>query len=311
MAHQAAADADPEAPSLTARDPLLRLACAVLASELTALQRQLPGDGSAPGPTAIHQMRIAIRRIRVALRLFSDFMPDETRHFRAEFRSVGRALGELRDLDVYRQSLAAPDESRSAAAALLQARIASARASAGTRLAGQLTAPSFTGLMAAFEDFLQRELTPATWRRWQSLRIGTAARADLGRSLRRVLVLGRKIDAESPPQQLHRLRIRAKRLRYESEFYAPFHPAADRLARSAKALQDSLGTYRDACHAAELLNSDRKALGLASSDPRAAAIDALIDAQRARAVAARREFAVVWRRFEKRACKSSFGRKRG
>jgi triphosphatase len=310
MAYNAADDESPEALTLTARDPLLRLAREVLAQEFAALRQHLRADQSAPGADAIHQMRIAIRRIRVALRLFENFLPERTRHFRHEFRWIGRALGQVRDLDVYWQGLAGADDSLPPAAVPLEHRIAQARANARAALAAQLAAPRFALLLSDFDDFVHRALTPGTLRRWQSLRIDAAARSDLRKSLARVLALGRKIDSESTPQQLHRLRIRAKRLRYESEFYADLRPSAQKLARGAKALQDILGTYRDACHAVDLLRRDRAEFELGQDQMCAATIGELIDAQCGHAAAARRAFAAAWRRFETRAAKHDHAKKR-
>ena len=52
---------------------------------------------------ALHDMRVATRRMRTAFRVFADFLDaDATAPYRKSLKRVGRALGEVRDLDVFR-----------------------------------------------------------------------------------------------------------------------------------------------------------------------------------------------------------------
>jgi triphosphatase len=50
----------------------------------------------------LHDMRVAVRRLRAALRLFPEVLPPRVAsHWTREFRWLGAALGRVRDLDVY------------------------------------------------------------------------------------------------------------------------------------------------------------------------------------------------------------------
>lgn len=292
----AAPSLGPSSPALAPGDPLFSLARRALTGEFRTLRAQLH-HGQLPTPEQIHEARIAIRRIRVALRLFRDFLPAQARHFRDEFGSLGRALGAIRELDVLES--VAEQITDSAMRAEFRQSIGSARDDASGRLSGLLSTDRFALLFGQFSDFVGREPSLAVKRRWRSLRIHDAARADVGRTLRAVLKRGRKISAETSPDTLHRLRIQAKHLRYEAEFYADFDPALHRLARGAKRLQDVLGAYRDACDASDRLRDFARHGPPERMADRAFAVAPLIQRQREEAAEARRSFPRAWRRFER------------
>ena len=293
--------------NLTIDGPLIFLTRRILKTELESFRSCLLSEGKTPGPSDIHRARIALRRIRVALRFVVDIMPAEVEEFRAGFRWIGRALGEIRELDVYAESTAASDADDSSAPAApgdLKQSISAERTKACKKLNELLESKRFAKLESTFAEFVDREPSPRMQRRWQSLRIGDAARGDVRESLKRVQKLGKKIDSDSPPEMLHKLRIRAKRLRYAAEFYEDFFPQLRALARAAKKLQDVLGAYRDACDAAarlrEFAQQDEREIDM---DPEAA-IGELLRRQNERAAAARREFSGAWPRFQKVATKT-------
>ena len=313
MATSPDSDHSAHANQLSLDDPLIFLALRTLAREIESLQSRLPQEGQSPSPEQIHRMRITARRIRVALRLFGGLVPKDARRLRAELRWLGRALGEVRDLDVYAERIAAAEGAQpDSAAEALELELHGARTHARARLDDQLATPRFAALIADVADVadvVARKPSPATLRRSRSVTIRRAARDDVRASLRRVLKLGRKIDAESPPERLHRLRIRAKRLRYEAEFYVEFDAGLKPLARAAKHLQDVLGAYRDAGIAAERLRGYARAPG-SSGAPHDDAMRPLIREQNRRAAGARRRFAAAWRKLERAAVRTKPAEKR-
>jgi CHAD domain-containing protein len=291
------------ASGLKAKDPLIQLAKRVLQLEQQALQDQLPQCGESPSPEQIHRLRITVRRIRVALRLFKELLPGDAAKLRAEFRWFGRVLGDVRDLDVYAENVARGHSDAVGGNLPLVADLPEARAAALERLDDLLQTDRFTELSSAFAKLVNGEPSRGMLRRWKSLRIADAADGDVRKSVKRLLKLGRRLDETSPPEALHRLRIRAKRLRYELEFYEDFFPSLRKLKRAAKQLQDTLGSYRDACLAADRLRAraPRRKTRRGPTDP---AADALLRAQLEQAAAARRRFAGDWRRFEKAAARN-------
>ena len=88
---------------------------------------------------------------------------------------------------------------------------------------------------------------------WSVARARGCARADR-RPLRLVPKAARRIDADSPPDDYHRLRIRGKRLRYTLEFLGDLYPDDTKpLVKRLTALQDILGEHHDAVVAIERL----------------------------------------------------------
>lgn len=297
---------------LKPRDPLIGLAHRILTVEFQTLRESLPHSASQPRPEQIHEMRIATRRLRVALRLFSGFVGEQAAAFRRQYQWLGRALGELRDLDVYAGRVAADTQALGPEAAQTAARlrrsIDGARNRARRRLKRTLQTQRFRQLVESFGEYLEQEPAPTLVRRWRSLTIADAAHEDLARTTRRVVKLGRKIDKKSSARALHRLRIKVKRLRYEVEFYAGFYPSLRRLARGAKDLQDFLGLHQDACIAAERLGAYAEGLD-AGDDAEMRAISSLIAAEARKADDLRHGFARNWRRFEKRVAASKLSKK--
>ncbi|MEH6547307.1 MAG: CHAD domain-containing protein [Sneathiella sp.] len=61
-------------------------------------------------PMALMQIRIGLRRIRVAMRVFKLIIPTDIRtHFNREFRYFGNMLGEARNMDVFLYGMLSPD----------------------------------------------------------------------------------------------------------------------------------------------------------------------------------------------------------
>jgi CHAD domain-containing protein len=292
------------ADGLTSADPLLALAANIFKREAASLHEHLQPRTGIPDPEEIHQARIAVRRLRVALRAFRGFMPAQAEEFRPEFQWLGHVLGEARDLDVYAESLKASGAGTAAIRAKIEKGLDRARAEAYEHLRSLLASDRFAKLAGEFADYVATEPPRSVQRRWRSLRIQDAVRGDLRESLKRVLKLGTKIDNDSPPEKLHKLRIRAKRLRYESEFYMDFYPQLRDLTKGTKHLQDLLGSYRDACNAADRL----RALARRSKNSAKTAISPLIRAQNENAAEIRRRFPAAWRRFEKVADKAKLDR---
>ena len=73
----------------------------IVAAGLGHLLANQPAAG-AGDPEGVHQMRVAIRRLRSALVLFETHLePHVTARFEAELKRFGRVLGEARDWDVF------------------------------------------------------------------------------------------------------------------------------------------------------------------------------------------------------------------
>ena len=299
-----AAGAAPRARGFAADDSFIVFAYATLARELAAFARARPPADRAPTPDHIHDLRVAARRLRVALRLFRRLLPSrDAARLHADLRWLASSLGDVRDLDVYTDNFKAycldlPAAQRDELSGY-ELYLRRERAAARQRAAAALGAPRTSALFDEAARFVEREPTAGAMRRWRSLTVGDGIRASLQRGTARVRRLGNRLNAQSRAAELHELRIKAKRLRYELEFFAAVYPALKTPAKACKALQDLLGTHQDACTATARLrryaSSIRKRNGAAHPLP--AALVHLRRSQLARARDVRAAFGDQWPAF--------------
>ncbi len=212
---------------------------------------------------AVHQSRVAIRRLRSAMSMFKDLLEDgRFEGITSKLKQLSEPLGRARNLDIFlTETLPAersrnPDdvqllnlekyleEERSEAYAAVLLRLRSdewrqfflelvAWIDAGPWLSGSEEA----GLKQLASDF---------------------AASVLDKWLRRVRKRGRDLTVLSPEDR-HKVRIAAKKLRYGAEFFASLYPGK-KATKHRKAflsalsdLQDSLGVLNDAETGQEIL----------------------------------------------------------
>jgi len=284
-------------------DAMIEFAYACLRREFDWLLAHRPQPGALPTPENVHQLRIATRRLRTALRLFRHMLPaSKTASLRKELRWFARALGEVRDLDVYAENFRAylqtlpPEQLQDLGGYELHLR--RARTEARHDLGAVFADDRYAALLGSFGGFLEGAPTPSAVRRWRSFRISDGFKKYLRKSAKRVQKLGREVGHKANAKSLHQLRIRTKRLRYELEFFTEVYPSLDGTARATKALQDVLGAHQDACTASSRLRRYARSLPVREDGvPAPAALLHLLASQRRRAQEARGAFGSEWRRF--------------
>lgn len=203
-------------------------------------------------PEALHQLRVAVRRMRAAISIFAEILAgDRLAHFRGELRWIAAALDLARDLDVLIAS--ADDE-------VMRAPLRRARAQACTDAIAALTAPRLRALVHDLAEWI----TAGTWLvapidKSRTERPITALAADaLDRCRRRVERHGRhwqRLDDDG----LHRLRTSVKKLHHATDFFGALFQG-DKAGRRRKAfradlatLQQQLGELHDQAIGAALL----------------------------------------------------------
>ena len=129
----------------------------------------------------------------------------------------------------------------------------------------------------------------------QAMGLEDFARRALARRLRKLTAAGASIE-QVDAAGLHALRLRAKRLRYAAEVFAPLYSAkaTRRFLRRLAKLQDRLGHLNDGTVAQALLAE----LG-ATSGPRAHAAGLVLGFLAARAEDARSRIGKAWARFHR------------
>jgi adenylate cyclase len=225
----------------------------IAAACITQFQWNALGAG-ADDPEFVHQMRVALRRLRSALRTFRPALPAGFEQAAVPpLRQLARTLGEARDWDVLAKEILAPAQQAFAEDERLAALAAAAgreRRRAHAALREALASPGHAATLLDFTARLHRAAEDAE---------GMPALADfaarrLNRLHNKALALA-AAAAEGDPARLHALRIGVKRLRYAVEFFAPLFPARStrRALVTLTDLQDSLGALNDLARAGPLL----------------------------------------------------------
>ena len=240
--------ADAATPAL---DPCLsptQAGMVVLSSQLAHLLASEPGTASGRDPEALHDMRIASRRLRSAMLVFGRaFSRRAMRSFERDITWLGELLGRVRDLDVFllwlrAYSRKAPESDRTVLEAIIQEREA-AKLKEQQALVQALASERYTAFKSALAEFLHQPGEALAGHKQ-----GRVSRfAD--KSLRRLLrdVRSKAEAAGTDALKLHRVRIASKRVRYAAEFFASLY--RDRLTdfvRLCKDIQDTLGLLHDA-----------------------------------------------------------------
>jgi adenylate cyclase len=230
---------------------------------LDHLQRNHPGAIASDDPEYIHQMRVATRRLRAALRLFRPLLPTELPiTLTAPLRELMDVLGQARDLDVLLAEIAEPvlqalpDEPRLAA---LVGIITERRFDRRHAAMAFLRSPRFGSLslqvLATLHTYAEsaRKVGPRETAQ-DAQNLAAFASQHLRRLRKKVVQLAADARIEDPPS-LHALRIGIKRLRYALEFFAPLAEpkAMRRVLGSLAGLQETLGQINDLANAGQLL----------------------------------------------------------
>src|SRR5215472_7192771 len=214
----------------------------------------------AGAPGGIHQMRVAVRRLRAILSGFGDRLPEHQRHWAfEELRWFAGALGPVRNLDVFEAVLLRPAQraasDRSALEPLRHA-VERQRRAAHRDAVAAIRSDRYANLIT----HLFRWCETCGWRydRTEPSEppVGETAACMLQRRWRVAKKRGEDFAAQSPSER-HRLRIALKKLRYTAEALSSFYPSEQvaSFAARLKRLQDDLGHANDVRVGHEILGA--------------------------------------------------------
>ena len=274
-------------------EPLLAEAVRLtLADAVVRLEANDPGARTGE-VEAVHQMRVAFRRLRSDLRTLGDAV-DPGWHAIVEppMRSVAEALGTARDLDVLVAWLRVDLVHNPALGSDVRQRLERQRRRAHAALREELDDRRYVDLRGELD--VAAAMTP----------LGPSAMrpADPGLSAR-VLEAWRRLERRanalgpgSPDAEFHRARLAAKRCRYACDMAArvlaePRASKAERLSAKVAGLQGVLGELQDAAMAERAL---REAISERTAPGDAYEVGRLSERAQARAESARREFLELW-----------------
>jgi len=231
--------------------PLAQAAHHYLASQLAVVEAEEVGVRDDEDPECLHRFRVALRRSRALLGELKDRLVPELAGFRRRLAAVAGATNACRDADVFLTLLpewagALPDFLQPGLGRL-EAVLRQRRQSARAEVVNLLQGAEYRSVKQDWHRWLAQ--SPEEW-------FVTDARVPLSEAIkprirRRFRKLRRRfatVTLETPAQELHRLRIQVKKLRYLLEFQAAESGdgrGADAVA-GLKRLQNILGRHHDA-----------------------------------------------------------------
>lgn len=185
----------------------------------------------------VHQTRVAIRRLRSALRVFGDWSKDVHPDWQEQLTQLFRQLGSTRDRDALSEGLLPQLEQ--AGAPFVQ--LPRTPEESGIPIDESLRSSDFTELILHLLRFVDQ---PSNKQKKAGLKKDIAKKLQkLHQQICKDVDQFLQLDIESR----HRTRKRVKRLRYCVEFVASLYPAQDvkRYLKGLKPAQESLGQYND------------------------------------------------------------------
>jgi triphosphatase len=250
----------PERPNLRADDLMSEGGRKVLAFHFGKLLARQADVLASDDSEAVHQMRVATRRLRSTLRIFRPYYCARLiKPLRAALKQTAALLGSVRDLDVYREHLIEYTKAQPSAKRrelrLIDAQLGERHAELREQLLDHLHSAAYNAFLSDFAAFVQTPLAAAR------------ELPDDQPTPRRICEIAPRLIYEqygvvrayalhlptASLERLHALRIEVKRLRYLIEAFGELLGAQAEIAIEAcKTLQDFLGELQDAKVAAHL-----------------------------------------------------------
>ena len=236
----------------------------ILRACLFHLLESIPAAEDGRYPEGIHQLRVALRRLRSALDLMqSAGALAQLDSLRSEAKWLAQNLSAARDWDIFQQqtlptvakacpSVAGFDALKEVAEKRRQAAYRRVRRALADRRCAQFLLN--LGAWIEARGWRGSEVAPENLARLAAPAISFASEA-LASQYAKVLKRGRhfkSLDAD----ELHRLRLAAKKLRYAADFLLPLYgdrKSVRQFFRKLADLQEELGSYNDMAVTASLL----------------------------------------------------------
>jgi CHAD domain-containing protein len=248
-------------PGILPDDPMSEAGRKVLRFHFQRMLKHEPGTRLGEDIEELHDMRVATRRMRSAFRIFKPYFdPDALRPFLKNLQRTGRALGRVRDLDVFMEKAhryleGIPEVERADLDPLLEV-WQDQREAARSKMLAYLDSKKYQGFVNEFDHFLSTEgagAIPPSDGKPTPVQVDQVVPALIYTRLG--VVRSYEAIIENPPLELlHALRIDCKRFRYTMEFFREvLGPEAKEVIEDAVVVQDHLGDLQDADVACQLL----------------------------------------------------------
>jgi CHAD domain-containing protein len=292
----------PRTLGIVADDSLPEAARKVLRFHFARMQNREAGTRDGADAEDLHDMRVAVRRMRAAWRVFDDaFKSSRTKRLRRRLESLSDKLGSVRDLDVLTKGLEAYrmglDPEQQPGLDPLLSLWARQRSSARRQLIEELDSGGYSAFVHEMEEFLSAGSNAAA-----SVPTPTIPHRVRDRAPSQIWAAYEAVRAYelvlpwADIETIHQLRIATKWLRYTLEFLGEtLGPDGPRLLGRVVALQDFLGDLHDADVAAKLARDVLVARAGELSRVETEAIGAYLHSRERELARRRRSLGPVWR----------------
>lgn len=212
------------------------------------MMKNLPGTKSGDDIEALHDMRVATRRLRSALRIFGDCFPKRLLKTAAtDVGRVTRALGAVRDQDVFIDFLQAYADGNGVNLSLVldcESEIRDKHRMQMLESLDAIEADDLPNVLLSLVNSVGR-ITERNSEVYYSP-FASQAGKNVSPRLMDLVSLSPALDDPSKIKELHEMRIAAKRLRYTMEAFIPcFGEPLVKQIDEVKALQEQLGDIHD------------------------------------------------------------------
>jgi len=267
---------------------------AILKRQVREILVHDPGTRLGKDPEELHQMRVATRRFRALLRTGHAFLdPEWVNLLRREVGWLGGILGTVRDYDVLladlHHEIGTLSQKDQTTIQHLLGLLETQREMARTTMLEALRSPRFLMVLNQLEHAAYFPETIPTGVTLHEIS------ANQFKKLRRCVG---KWDKNCSNEDLHRIRIRAKRARYAAELaeHSVGKPASQ-FIRQVKKFQDLLGSHQDAVMTEQRL---RELLRSSKSVRAGFSVGQIVERLRTRREHVRNRFSPCWKKVRKR-----------
>lgn len=222
---------------------------------LAAFTRPIEGVRQGRDTEFVHKMRVASRRLRNAIAMFHDCLPGKKGQvWYRRIRKVTAALGEARDTDVQIQSVAEylekdcrPQTARAGMDRLLL-QLKRRRQKLQKKVLKALDRLKESNVIAEIGQFCKKGKARAKKKaiKSDSPALRRSARGLIAARLAKMLGFQQYVDQPQRVDELHQMRIAARRLRYTLEIFSGLYGKKSRaFVDSARQIQAELGRIHD------------------------------------------------------------------
>ncbi|MFP4580419.1 MAG: CHAD domain-containing protein [Candidatus Sumerlaeia bacterium] len=199
----------------------------------------------------VHEMRVALRRSRAVLQAFGKAFDDLGDDFKDDLKDFGKSLGTVRDKDVflkYLEKCRQKEELDKPFLAGLIGELREEREIDYAKVREEFQNDAFRNFQEYYMPLLQGKLDSKdgiSSSKWGRKKVKKKAGKILKKRLKKVLKYDEDLSGYDG-HELHRLRIKCKKLRYPIEFLEAFYGNKLKpLHKKLKKLQDTLGEVHD------------------------------------------------------------------